>query len=354
AENVIQTAAWKQSEQESDYLQRRSISERMRTDSGLLDVAQGYGSPEFQVIARERAQANAVATLTKLNADARQNAITLLETEAVEAGDSVKDYAIKKVFSKANSAIQADRLVVSPSRLEAALEIAASDGQVSVFDQARSSEFIDQSLVDAVVARHVGDMKSKGGFHIQADPQLSLQRYIERFNNGELDKSVTNLDQVRDTFTRDLNKARIETLSNTTSANLGGMKFGAFVGLASDIKGNPKAGVPSILDIIEVDAKGAPRSDDDLATVRKIYESLTDALNDPSTRATMTDRLAEARLMQEMVRSKFFKHEKPLDLSPTERSMPGGDNLSASMSDNHDMPTANIDPTDGSPTDEQK
>ncbi|MGH7218414.1 MAG: hypothetical protein ACREGE_03190, partial [Candidatus Microsaccharimonas sp.] len=49
AENVIQTAAWKQSEQESDYLQRRSISERMRTDSGLLDVAQGYGSPEFQV-----------------------------------------------------------------------------------------------------------------------------------------------------------------------------------------------------------------------------------------------------------------------------------------------------------------
>jgi hypothetical protein len=353
AENVIQTAAWKQSEQESSYLQQRGISGRMRTDSNLLDIAQGYGSPEFQVIARERAQANAVATLTKLNADARQNAITLLETEAVEAGDSVKDYAIKKVFSKANSQTLADRLAVSPSRLEAALEIAAGDGQVSVFDQARSSEFIDQTLVDAVVARHVGDMKSKGGFHIQADPQLSLQRYIERFNSGELDSSITNLDQVRETFTRDLNKARIETLSNTTSANLGGMKFGAFVGLADDIKGNPSKGVPSILDLIDVDANGAPRSKDDLATVRKIYESLTDALNDPSTRATMTDRLAEARVMQEMVRNKFFKHEKPLDLSATERSMPGGDNLSASMSDNRDMPTSNADRTDDSPTDEQ-
>ena len=354
AENVIQTAAWKQSEQESSYLQQRGISERMRTDNSLLDIAQGYGDPKFQVIARERAQANAVATLTKLNADARQNAISLLETEAVEAGDSVKDYAIKKVFSKANSAIEADRLAVSPSRLEAALEIAASDGQVSIFDQARSSDFIDQSLVDAVVARHVGDMKSKGGFHIQANPQLSLQRYIERFNNGELDSSVTNIDQVRETFTRDLNKARIETLSNTNSANLGGMKYGAFVGLASDIKGNPQTGTPSILDIIDVDANGAPRSENDLATVRKIYESLTDALNDPSTRATMTDRLAEARVMQEMVRSKFFKHEKPLDLSMTERSMPDGDNLSASMSDNHDMPTADTDPTDSSPTDEQE
>ncbi len=361
AEQVIATAAWKQSANASQYIIDKNIASSVRhetitdakgnvVDNHLLTIAQGHGSPEDIRRARERAQAGAVATLSKLNADARSNSITLIETEAVEANKTVKDYAVD-IFKQANSSNKTLRDAVLPSRLEAALEIAASDGQVSVFDDARASKFVDQAIVDAVVARHVGDMKSKGGFHIQANPQLSLQHYIEQFNKGEL-KEATSLEDVEKIFKRDQNKARLETLSNTNSANLGGVKFGAFAKLADDIKGT--ADKPSILDVINLHTGDKDEDEKNLATVRRIFESLRDGLTDPSTRATMTDRLAQAREMEELVRAKFFPNERPLTLSETERAMPGRTpNLPGPMNENPDLPTGSPEGTDSSPADEQ-
>lgn len=340
AANVIQTAAWKQADENHKYQENRAIATEMRKKDNnyLLDIAQGHGTVDMQDVGRDRAQASAVATLTKLNADARQNTITLMETEAVEAKMSVKDYAIKNVFRKE----LAQKGAVTRSQLEAALEIAASDGQVTVFDDARASETIDQDIVDAVVARHVPDMKSKGGFHIQANPQLSLQRYIEAFNNGDRSKGAT-LDEVRSTFDIDLKKARIDTLSNTTSNNLGGMKYGAFELLSKDMVGK------NLLDVIQPQADGT-YSEDDMATAQKIFESLRGALEDPFTRASITDRLAYARDMEEAVRQKFFPTAEPLKLSDAERQVPGGGKRPAPVDENFPVADPNIDPTEGSPS----
>jgi hypothetical protein len=350
AKNVIETAAWKQGEQNNQYQQQRNISTKMRSDEGLLKIAQGYGNDEQMLIGRERAQAGAVATLTKLNKDARDNSITLMQTEAVEAQMSVKDYAIRNYINNAKSDDASLRSKVSRTQLEAALEIAADDGQVTVFDDARASKYIDQNIVDAVVARNVGNMKSKGGFHIQADPNLSLQRYIETFNKGDA-KYGNSLEEVEKTFAKDLNIARLGTLSNTTSANLGGMKFGAFTKLASDIMPDPGSGKNSILDLIPVDAKGAPTSENDQQMVKKIYESLRLGLEDPSTRAAMTDRLTFARNMEEALRAKFFADKTPLQLDEHERSVPGGGDLPASMKDNFPLATGDASRTDSSPVD---
>jgi len=346
AENVIQTAAWKQAEQSNQYVQQRGISSRMRTDDGLLNIAQGYGSPELQNIARERAQAGATATLTKLNADARQNVITLMETEAVEAKMSVKDYAVRNVIGNAKSDNITLRNKVSKGQLEAALEIAAADGQVTVFDEARANMHIDQNIVDAVVARNVNNMKAKGGFHIQADPKLSLQRYIETFNSG--DRQYGNsLEAVQKTFVRDQQVARLGTLSNTTSTNLAGMKYGAFEQLAKDI-----TAPNSLLNVIPVGPDKKPVRKQDQEMVQKMFESLREGLKDDSTRATMTDRLAYARNMEETIRVKFFPTEPPLVLTAEERAVPGGGQRPAPMNENAPLPTADFDPTDSSPSED--
>jgi hypothetical protein len=345
ARNVIETAAWKQGEQNNQYVQQRNISSRMRSDGTLLDIAQGYGDSELQLIGRERAQAAAVATLTKLNKDARDNVITLMETQAVEKQMSVKDYAVREVFSKAASNNSAEREKVSRTQLEAALEIAAADGQVSVFDDARANKYVDQSIVDAVVARNVGNMKAKGGFHIQADPNLSLQRYIEAFNAGDNTKGNT-IDEVEAAFAQDQKMARLGTLSNTTSVNLAGMKYGAFERLAKQI-----TGPDSILDVIPLDANKQPIHQKDQDMVEKIFESLRGALEDPSTRASITDRLSFARDMEETLRAKFFKTEKPLNLSEAEQAVAGGGKRPASMADNAPQAPDDYDPTDSSPSD---
>ncbi len=307
AENVIQAAAWKQAELNNQYVQQRAVSTEIRNNSDLLDIAQGSGSVEMRGIGRDRAQANAIATLTKLNKDARDNVISLMETEAIESGDTVKDFAIKNVFAKANSPDAAKRAQVSRSRLEAALEIAIADGQVGVFDEARASEHIDQELVDAVVARNTGTFKAKGGFHVQAHPELSLQRYIKRFNDGDFDTDTTvnSLDDVRKRFAQDVKMERLSTLSNTTSSHIGDVKMGAFVKFADDM--------PSLLDAIPTGADGRPISRDHRAMVERIFRSTRDALEDPSTRATMSDRIDEAMQIEEAIRNKFYpQYEKPV------------------------------------------
>jgi len=341
AKNVIETAAWKQGEQNNQYNMQRTISSDLRTNASLLDIAQGYGDVDQQLVGRERAQATAVSTITKLNKDARDNSITLMQTEAVEAHESVTSYAINKYIKPAEAGEKVNR-----TQLEAAYEIAADDGQVVVFDRARASKYIDQTLIDAVVARNVSTMKAKGAFHVQADPNLSLQRYIEDFNAGK--RNENSIEAVEKVFFKDQQIARLSTLSNTTSANLGGMKYGAFEKLAKEI--SDKNG---ILNTIPVGPNGEMR-DSDAAMVKKIFESLRGGLKDPSTRASMTDRLDFARDMEESLRAKFFPNEPALKLSDDERPIPGtGQRRPAPMDENEPLATDDFDPTDSSPSDER-
>jgi hypothetical protein len=339
AENVIQTAAWQQGDENNQYVQKRNISNRMRTDQALLNNAQGYGSAELQEIGRERAQASAVATLTKLNQDARGNIITLMQTEAVESKMQVPVYAKEKIFNLAKSSDSAVRSQVSKNRLEAALEIMAQDGQMSVFDDARENEYIDQGLIDAVVARNVPTFKQKGGFHTQSNPGLSLQRYLEAFNSG--DYSYGNNEQaVRNKFKADLSIARLGTLSNTTAEHFKDVKAGTFESYARDMK--------DLLKAVPVDNNNKPLNDDDKKMLERIHEAFRGALSDEQTRLGMTDRLAPARAIEEILRQKFYTEAPVLKQTEAERNQAGGGKISATDIDTN---FKDIDPTAGSPSD---
>lgn len=337
ANNVIETAAWKQSEQNTQYAQQGNISEKLRTDGSLLDIAQGHGDAATMAVSRDRARANAVATLTKLNKEARDNVITLVQDEAIRSNKTVVGH-VNEVFNAAISPDPAKRKPLSTTEMEAVLEIAASEGMVWVFENARRNTEIDQVLVDSVVARHVSDFKAKGGFHIQQSPDLSLQRYIEKARAKAVEAGGSadsiNIAAVERQFEQDLSKARLSTLSNTNAANLGGVKYGVFDGLFKDmlaVTENPNnkdelipSGKPSILDAIQPRADGS-YSEKDKDLLMRINEIFTDALNDPSTRATMSDRLKQARSMQEAIRNKLGASQAPLTLSTSERSEPGVD-----------------------------
>jgi len=346
AKNVIETAAWKQGEQNNQYNMQRNISDGIRNNGSLLDIAQGYGDIDQQLIGRERAQAAAVATITKLNKDARDNSITLMQTEAVEQKMSVKDYAIDTYIRQAEKGVAINR-----TQLEAAYEIAAEDGQVTVFDNARANRNIDQSIIDAVVARNVNNFKAKGGFHIQADPNLSLERYIENFNNKAVDKDgnrifaeSTTLAEVENKFYTDQKVARLGSLSNTNASQLGGIKHGAFKTLAEDIINN------NMLDAIPREADGTLNKDNK-AMVKRIYSALTLGLKDPSTRATLNDREDFAINMREKLRKEFFKDQPELDLTDEERAVAGGGTLPKSPAASFPLDTPNFDPTEDSPDD---
>jgi hypothetical protein len=341
AENVIQTAAWQQGNENNQYVQKRNISNRMRTDQALLDNAQGYGTAELQEIGRERAQASAVATLTKLNQDARGNIITLMQTEAVESKMTVPVYARNKIFDLAKSSDPAERSQVSKNRLEAALEIMAQDGQMSVFDDAARNEYIDQGLIDAVVARNTPTFKQKGGFHTQAKPELRLQRYLEAFNQGDRSKGSTE-QAVRDQFEIDLSIARLDTLSNTTAEHFKDVKAGTFGNYADEMHTLLDA-----VDIVKKQNKNVLPENLEL-TLDKIHEAFRGALGDEQTRLGMTDRLAPARIIENTLRERFYPDAPILNLTEAEREQAGGGKIGPTEINPN---IGNVDPTAGSPSD---
>jgi hypothetical protein len=340
AENVIQTAAWKQGEENNKYVMQRGVSDRMRKDSALLDIAEGYGTEELRLIGRERAQSSAVATLTKLNADARQNTITLMQTEAVEAKMTIPQFAKERIFDLAKSANAAERDSISKSRLEAALEIAIQDGQVSVFDEARENEWIDQDLIDAVVARNVPTFKQKGGFHTQRNPKLSLQRYLEDFRNNDTSHGTTE-EEVRNSFATDLKLARLDTLSNTTAEHFKDVKAGTFANYAKEMG--------DLLSVIPTDENNVPISEDHKAMLNRIHIAFRGALGNEETRLGMTDRLEPAAAIEEILREKFYSDTPILKVTEPEREQAGGGKRGATDV-NTDIRDA--DPTASSPSEE--
>lgn len=342
AENVIQTAAWKQAEQNNQYLQQRNISTRMRNDTPLLDIAQGYGSSELRTVGRERAQAAAVATLTKLNKDARENVITLMQTEAVEAKKSIPDFATDNIITLAMSKDPAVRASVTKNRLEAAMEIAIADGRVSLFDKLRGSEHTDNELIDAVVARNVDKFKQKGGFHTQKYPKLSLVRYLEQredLNGKAFAKDMTDA-QIRVEFIKDQKLARLSTLSDTTAEHFKDVKAGTFADYAVEME--------DLLAVIPRGSDGKPLKPAHEDMLDKIHEAFRGALQDEQTRLGMSDRLKPARIIEEKLRSEFYPTAPKIALTKAERDQAGGGTIGATDIDT-DM--GNVDPNEGSPSD---
>ena len=255
-----------------------------------------------------RAQASATALLTKMEKEVLDNNVGLIRYEASQSGRTAKELSLDLTNLRlSNNA--SDRARVNDAQLEAALELVADDGQVTQIEAARANEFVDQSIVDRVIARNEGTLKSKGGFHLQAQPKLSLQRYIETFRSGNTEFGTTEA-AVRAQFDKDMKIARLESFSNTPADQLGGMKFGAFMDTAGKFEDFRSA---MDLDSLPTDSKVYKER---VAILNRIHEAVQVALTDDGIYGSITDRLVGARAIDKDLSGFFDTH--PIDPRPAE------------------------------------
>lgn len=267
-----------------------------------------------------RARSMATAALTKMNNEALDNNKGLIEFEALQSGMTGKDYSRKMVIDMATSNDPTVRASVTADQIEAAYEIQAADGQVGLLEAARGSTAIDQSILDRVFARNAGTLKGKGGFHLQADPSLSLQRYLDSLTPGTVNYGsygTTEADVIR-RFNQDMSISRVESLSNTPADKLGEMKYGAFVDTANNFD-------DVFLPAMDLDNPLlSPKvRENRLATLRKIHNAVQVALTDDGIYGSMTDRLEEARLIDSKLSGIFG--EDPVPRRSKERVTPPGE-----------------------------
>ena len=303
AAGVLRLAAEKNRGVSAEYVLQKNIATEMKTNSDLLDIAQGIGG----LTARARATASATATLNKLDKEALDNNITLLQSQALEQGMMIKDYTAD-IVRKYTSASATERALVAnltTEEIEAAFEVQAQEGQMAIFETARESMDADQRILDRVTSRNIGTFKAKGGFHLQANPGLSLQRYIERFSAGDTSGSLagaTSIADVQAAFVRDMNRSRVDTMANTTAENLSGVKFGTYVSNARDL-----SAYLAYMDMT---------NPDDVDTLTKIHATVQIALEDDGIYSTITDRLKETRHIDEVLSRQLGKT--PIPKRPSE------------------------------------
>lgn len=173
-----------------------------------------------------RAQANAEAALTKIEKEARDNTIQLLNMKALNSGQTLKAYTnsiIKDATVNASTSFNA-------AEIEAALEQQAMEGNVWGLEEARGSTHIDQAMLSRVIARNAGTMKQKGGFHLQDNPDLSIDVIREK-------NPSASSEQIQQIFEQNMAAARIKSFAETSPDSLTDFKVGYFAKVSQELDG---------------------------------------------------------------------------------------------------------------------
>lgn len=219
-----------------------------------------------------RAQARAVGDITKADEEAVGLGVQLLNHRALQQGTTLKNLSATIV----NDAIAGGGAVHGQAVIEAALEAQAKEGNISIFEAARGSVNVDQDALSSVIARNAGTFKGKGGFHLQADPQLSILA-----------------DPVN--FTVKMNTARLGTLADTSAEGIKDLKYGWVVDIANRLK-NDTDGIRST-------AFADPAMK---ATLQKVYDNVKEALENDDIRSALDTRVSNVQDIEELFRNNGF------------------------------------------------
>lgn len=264
-ESTIRGSAEKQGQVSAQFEIQRAVATAMTDTSiardALRNIAAGVGGD----IGKTRARAQAVANLSKLEDDALKGSIDLLKSEAALKGTTFKNYSADIV----SQVIQGKGQHIDQEQLKAALQLQAQEKNISLFEQARGSSTIDQSLVSEVISMNVGDFKAAGGFHLQNDPNLNVTVHGANFD-------------------REMAKARINTLASVSPENLAGLKAGWVENLVK----NPQDFADSI---------AAAKQDGMSKEVLDAYMAVKKALNNPDVMAKLDNREGYVRDIERML-----------------------------------------------------
>ena len=280
-QRLTSTAAETQRAQAAQYIEQKNISTEFtaETVAGRALLSRAGGIDPSGVI---RAEANARGALIKLEKEALDSSVQLLNARAIGKGTTLKNYAmdISKSVRDGTSSEPA-------ALIEAAIEAVALDGQVSIMRQLRMSSNVDQSIVTRVLARNAVIMKEKGAFDLQANPKLA---------------GVTQ---------EVMNASIAETIGEISASNIPGIKAGFWADIANT------SGDPSNHSTIDEIIAAADRigSASQKAGIRSTYINLTEALRNDNIRATLGDRLNETMLIHEALQNKYRETDKEIDYS---------------------------------------
>ncbi|MES2631254.1 MAG: hypothetical protein V4611_04840 [Patescibacteria group bacterium] len=281
--DVAELAAEAQGSQAAQNIQKKNIAEaftevdattgvRSARAQALLDTAASvdqYGAV--------RAEAGALSTLEKIIGEARSSNMQLIESRALKAGKTTKDYAVKTLLQER---LDGTNLTESEDLIRAALEIAGQEAQIPILRKIRRSGNFNQQDVSAMLSRQSGVMKAKGGFDLQANPELA------NVSEQTMDASIAG------------------TLGSVAPTDFPGLKFAAIVDYAAridDIVTNAEN---------ETDPNYGPAGREGL---QKTYFNLTIALKDTDLIRELGDNLAPSIDMHKRLHSKFNNPDAIID-----------------------------------------
>lgn len=205
AQNVLADANQSRAEgrrkQAAEHTQSGNYAHAIQSDPALLKYAAGI-DPNGQT----KVEAAAIGEIAQHKEEDVAAGVKLLNFKALAAGSTLKNYSAR-VVRDATAGTGAH----SAGTVEAALEAFAQEGNIFGLENARLSHNIDQGMLSEVIARNAATMKDKGGFHLQADPALSLNT------------------------TAYLNSKRADTLGNTAPSNMGSLKRSWVTEVANNI-----------------------------------------------------------------------------------------------------------------------
>lgn len=241
----------------AQHVQSHQFAEQLEASAPLRARAGGI-DPNGAI----KAEAAAMETIATAADQEVAAGIKLLNFKALKANTTLKSFSARIV-----SETMAGAGTYSAGEVEAALDAQAQDGQVVVLEEARMSRNIDQKVLSQVLSRNAGTMKTKGGFHLQADPSLAH------------------------TSLADMNKARAASLGDTPASNMKDLKFGWIKEVATNIHTIIPTANPTDL--------------------QKAYDNVLEALQNDQIRATIGDRLTEVQAIELALRNQGYRAKPP-------------------------------------------
>lgn len=241
-------------------MQQRNFAEELEKDAGLRAFAGGI-DPSGAL----KAEARAMSEISDASNKDVEASKALLNYKAIMENSTLKE----KSKTIVEDVVNGHGANYDKNEIEAALEAQANEGAISILEDARLSSHMDQGMVTRVFARNVGTLKSKGGFHLQANPQI----------NAIDDPNVV----------KSMNAARISSLGSTSAANMKELKEGWLVDMSKKIS----------------DPTNTILRDADPKDLRKVYENVYTALNNEEVWGDITDRAEYVQTIEKALRGRY-------------------------------------------------
>lgn len=250
------------SEAREHYLAKQAANERFAIS------AAGIGGTE----GARRVRAEALNAQEKARKEEESNESALLQRELRRIGisnkslntglaeylnDPTKSKISGTAFDAAGKPIEVD-LAQRQDLMRAALNNAASAGEIGTIENARLSPVIDQVMLDEVIRDNEGELKGKGGYHLATNFGMGYNRDTKDISGAAIDYSspAVAANQLRQV----MQQRRIIAMSQSGAKSIAAMKKSVLADTASVLDPSLNPGAANLMASLTTAQKDALRA----------------------------------------------------------------------------------------------